>query len=197
MNQPMGLTVGSLLLAATGCMRPEMPPCPPTKPAQAPQMKALERLVGTWSWSGEMVSPTKEEIMKHMPPGSPPPPTTMTGSGKSEFVLGGHALKSEGTMDMGDGQKMTYVEYWMWDGRAEKYRAISMSDWAELGTGAFVPCDDCDGFCMKGTAVDAQGAKKGYEGCMRFVDNNTHEFTFTERGPMGKMTFKGTAKRQK
>ena len=32
---------------------------------------------------------------------------------------------------------------------------------------------------------------------MKFVDKDTHDWTFTESGPMGKMTIKGTSKRQK
>jgi hypothetical protein len=170
---------------------------PPKKPAQAAEMKKLERMVGTWNWTGEMVSPTKEEMMKLMPPGSKEPQTTYAGTGKSEWVLGGTALKSEGSFDMGEGQKMTYLEYAMWDGKAKKFRTLSMSDWGEIGLGWMTPCADCDGFCSTGEVTDAQGNKKSAEGCMKWVDKDTQDWSFTERGPMGKMTIKGTSKRQK
>jgi len=190
------LTIGTLLLAG-GCMKPPMDMGPPKKPAPAPEMKKLERMIGSWSWTGEMVCPTKEEMMKHMPPGSKEPQMTFAGTGKSEWALGGTAVKSEGSFDMGEGQKMAYVEYWMWDGKAKKYRTLSMSDWGEIGLGWVTPCTDCDGFCTTGEAVDAQGNKKRVEGCMKFVDKDTYDWTFTESGPMGKMTIKGTSKRQK
>jgi hypothetical protein len=60
---------------------------PPKKPAPAAELKKLERMVGNWNWTGEMVSPTKEEMMKHMPPGSKEPQMTYAGTGKSEWAL--------------------------------------------------------------------------------------------------------------
>jgi hypothetical protein len=84
----------------------------------------------------------------------------------------------------------------MWDGKAKKFRTLGMSDWGEIGLGWMTPCTDCDGFCSTGEATDAQGNKKRVEGCMKWVDKDTHDWTFTERGPMGKMTIKGTSKRQ-
>lgn len=185
------------LVLAGGCTKPPMDMGPPKKPAPAAEMKSMERMIGNWTWTGEMVSPSKEEMMKYMPPGSKEPQTTFKGSGKAEWALGGTALKSEGSFDMGEGQKMTYVEYWMWDGKAKKYRGLSMNDWGEIGLSWISPCKDCDGFCATTDAVDAQGTKKRYEGCMKFVDKDTQEWSFTEIGPMGKMSMKGTSKRQK
>jgi hypothetical protein len=113
------------------------------------------------------------------------------------MVLGGTALHSIGTFDMGEGQKMTYEEYMWWDAKAGKYRNWSISDWGEVGSGWLTDCKDCDGFCSKAGAIDAQGNKKRFEGCMWFVDKDTMEWSFTESGPMGKMSMKGTSKRQK
>lgn len=189
------LTLATFVLAG-GCMKPPMDMGPPKKPEPAAEMKKLEQFAGTWKWTGEMVSPTKEELMKQMPPGSKEPQMTMAGSGKGEMVWGGTVLRMEGSFDL-EGQKMTYLEYWMWDGQAKKYRILSMNDWGEIGTGWATLCDDCDGFCSKSDATDAQGIRKRYEGCMKLVDKDTHDWSFTERGPMGKMSFKGTSKRQK
>ena len=186
-----------LLALVGGCTKPPMDMGPPQKPAPAAEMKRLERMIGTWNWTGEMVSPSKEEMMKYMPPGSKEPQTTFNGSGKMELVLGGAALKGEGSIDMGEGLKMTYIEYWMWDGKAKKYRTLSMSDWGEIGMGWATPCKDCDGFCMTGEARDAQGNKKRADGGMRIIDQDNHEWSFTESGPKGKMSMKGTSKRVK
>lgn len=180
-----------------GCMKPAMDMGPPKKPEVPAEMKKLERLVGAWNWTGEMVCPTKEEMMKAMPPGSKEPQTKFAGTGKMEMVLGGAALRGTGSFDMGEGQMMTYEEYWWWDAKAGKFRTWSISDWLESGSGWATPCGDCDGFCNKGEGIDAQGNKKRYEGCMKFIDKDTHEWCFTEHGPMGKMTMKGTSKRAK
>ncbi len=187
----------AVFTCAGGCMKPEAPMGPPTKPGPVAEMKNLEKMIGTWNWTGEIVCPSKEEMMKHMPPGSPEPQTVFQGTGKTEWALGGAALKSEGTFDMGEGQKMTYVDYWMWDGKAKKYRTLSMNDFGEIGEGWGTACKDCDGFCMTGKARDAQGNKKSAKGCVEFIDKDNHEWSFTEKGPMGKMTMKGTAKRVK
>ena len=187
----------AIFVLAGGCMKPPMSMEPPKKPSPAAEMKNLEKMVGTWNWKGEMVSPSKEEMMKHMPPGSKEPQRTFSGTGKGEMVLGGTALHSIGTFDMGEGQKMTYEEYAWWDAKAGNYRNWSISDWGEVGSGWMTACGDCDGFCSKADAIDAQGNKKRFEGCMKFVDKDTMEWSFTEIGPMGKMTMKGTSKRQK
>jgi hypothetical protein len=189
-------TTLSALVLFGGCMKPPMDMGPPKKPAPAPEMKELEKLIGTWNYTWEIVSPSNEEMKKPMPPGSKEPQTSFKGTGKMEWAMGGTALKGEGTFDI-EGQKMTYVEYWMWDGRAKKYRTLLMNDWGEIGEGWVTRCKDCDGFCSTGKATDAQGNKKRADGCMWFVDKDTHEWTFTEKGPMGKMTMKGTSKRQK
>lgn len=170
---------------------------PMKKPAPSPEMKKLEGLVGNWTWTGEMVDPSAEEMKAHLPPGAPPPPATFTGTEKFEYILGGTVLRQSGSMDMGEGQKMSYEGFWMWDARAGKYRTYFLNDWSENGTGWVTPCGDCDGFCMKGDSVDAHGQKKHGEGCMKRVDKDTWEWSMTEKGPMGKMSFKGTSKRAK
>lgn len=180
-----------------GCMKPTADMGPPKKPVQHEQMKKLDRLVGNWTWTGEMVEPSKEEMMKYLPKDAKPPQTTFAGTGKFEFILGGTVLKGSGSFDMGDGQKMNYEEFWAWDGKANKYRTYFLNDWSETGLGWVTPCGDCDGFCTKGDSVDAQGVKKHAEGCMKAVDKDTWEWSMTEHGPMGKMSMKGTSKRAK
>jgi hypothetical protein len=174
-----------------------MPMEPPKKPAPAPELKNLERLTGNWTSTAEMISPSKEEIMKHMPAGSKEPPSTFGSGNKTEWAMGGVGLKSEGWYEMGEGQKVNYVEYWTWDSKAKKYRTWYLSDWGESGTGLVTPCTDCDGFCVKGEGVDAQGNKKRMDGCFKFVDKDTVDWNFCEYNPWGKMSMKGTSKRQK
>ena len=179
--------VGFAILVG-GCAKPAMDMGEMKKPSPAPEMKKLDGLVGSWKWTGEMVEPSMGDA------GQQP---TFSGTGKFEFILGGSVLKETGSMDMGEGQSMAYEGYWVWDAGAKKYRTYFLNDWSENGIGWVTPCGDCDGFCMKGDSVDAQGAKKRGEGCMKRIDKDTWEWSMTEKGPMGKMKMKGTSKRAK
>ncbi len=196
MLRRIGLTVATLALVG-GCMKPPMPMEPPKKPTPAPEMKKLERMIGSWASTAELTPECKQQMMKHMPPGSKEPPSTFAGGGKMEWTLGGLAVKAEGWYDMGEGQKGNYVEYWMWDAKAKKFHTWMIDDWGKIGSGWAAPCPDCDGFCMNGAGSDADGNKLRWEGCMRFVDKDTREWQFTESGPMGEFSLKGTDKRQK
>ena len=134
-------------------MKPPMKMGPPKKPSVPAEMKELEKFIGNSTWTGEMVSPTKEEVMKHMPPGSKEPPTTFAGGGKSEWAFGKLALKAEGWYDMGEGQKGNYIEDCMWDARAKKYHTWTIDDLGKTAAGWPAPCADCDGLCTTGPVV--------------------------------------------
>jgi len=196
MKRNLGCLLGAVAFLG-GCMKPAADFDPMKKPAPSAEMKKLEGLVGNWNWTGEMVEPSKEEMMKYLPKDAKAPETTFKGTGKFEFILGGAVLKESGSMDMGEGQSMSYEGFWMWDAKAGKYRTYFLNDWSENGVGWVTPCGDCDGFCMKGDSVDAHGMKKHAEGCMKRIDKDTWEWSMTEHGPMGKMSMKGTSKRAK
>ncbi len=180
-----------------GCMKPPMPMEPPQKPSPAVEMKKLERLVGTWSGTAELVEPCPEEMKKMMSDSERAKfKSTFAFNGKTEWAFGGMALKSEGWFEMGENQKVNYVEYWTWNSTKNQYDTWYLSDWGEIGTGSVVPCGKCDGFRSKAVGIDAKGDKKKMEGCLEFPDNNTMKWDFTEYNPWGKMVMKGTSKRQ-
>lgn len=181
-----------------GCMKPSMPMEPPQKPSPAPEMKKLEPMVGTWTETGEIVEPNPEEMKKMMPESERAKfKSTFAGGGKAEWAMGGIALKWEGWHDMGEGQKESFVEYWTWDPKVGKFHTLYVSDWGKTGAGVATPCESCNGWCVKGTGFDDLGQKSSYEGCLKMTDKDSMEWCFTERGPMGKMSLKGTSKRQK
>jgi len=175
----------------------EMPPMP-TKPAPFPEMKMLDVMVGNWTGSGEIVDPDPEEMRAMMPEGERDKfKATFSGSSSAKMILGGAVLQSDGTYEMPGDQKGTFVEMWTWDPREGKFRTWFASDWLETGTGWATPSADGRCFQVRGSAYDAMGMKKRFDGCMCIVDNDTMEWNFTERGPMDRMTMHGSNKRQK
>lgn len=180
-----------------GCAQPQWPMEPPQKPGPAPEMAKLGRMVGSWSGTAEIVSPSPEAMKEMMPEGSDEMPSSFAGGWKTGWALGGMFLYGHGWHEMGEEQKVNYFEYWTWDPKAKKYRTWFFSDWGESGRGWATFDPDGDTIRMKAHWHDAQGASKRGEGTMTFVDNDTIDWTWSERGPMGKMEFKGTSKRKR
>ena len=181
------------LAFVAGCMQPH-PPEMPKKPTPAPEMQKLSRFLGNWTSTWEMVKPTPEEMKKMMPD----MPGTGKGGGKYELGWGGLVLKGTMWNEMGK-DKMNGEEEWMWDAHAKKYRTFWRSDWNEMGSGWAWWCgDDC--ICMKAEYYSPMhGADVKGEGCLKFVDNDTLEFCWAEKGFLGTtmMEMKGTSKRTK
>jgi hypothetical protein len=175
----------------------EMPPMP-TKPAPFPEMKMVEPMTGTWTGSGEMVEPCPDEIRAMMPESERANfKSTFAGGSTSKFELEGAVLRSEGWFEMPADQKGSYLEYWTWDPREGKFRTWFSSDWSETGAGWATPSKDGRCFHVKGSSYDAMCNKKKFEGCMCIRDNDTLEWDFTERGPMGRFRMRGMSNRQK
>lgn len=175
----------------------DMPPMP-TKPAPFPEMKMLEPMVGTWTGSGEMLEPDPETIKAMMPESERAKfKSTFGGGSTSKWELDGTVLRSEGWYEMPDNQKGSYIEYWTWCPKAGKFRTWFSSDWSESGNGWVTPSADGRCFQMKGSSCDAMGNTKKFEGCMCLPNNDTMEWDFTEKGPMGRFRMHGTSKRQK
>lgn len=179
-----------------GCEQPRPPEDFFQKPSPAAELAKLERLLGSWAGTAEMVSPTPEEMKAMMPEGAEELPSEFAGESKMEWALGGMFLKGEGWHEMGTDKKVHYVEYWTWDPKAKKYHAWYFSDWGEFGEGWASFSKDGNSMDMEWTGFDARGAKSRGEGTIAFVDDDTHSWTWTEKGPMGKMKMKGTARRE-
>ncbi len=174
-----------------------MPPIP-AKPAPFPQMKMLEPMVGTWTSSGEMVDPDPEEIRAMLPESDRANFKSSFGGGSTnKMILDGAVFQTEGWYEMPDNQKGTYIEMWTWDPCKQAFRTWFTSNYLETGTGWATPSADGRCFHVRGSAYDANCMKKKFEGCMCIPDNDTTEWHFTEKGPMGRMTMHGKSTRQK
>jgi len=198
LHRTLGMGLALTLLSGCRMMGPmEMPPMP-TKPAPFPEVKMLEVMVGTWTGTGEMTEPDPETIKAMMPESERAKfQATFAGGSTSKWELDGAVLRSEGWYEMPDNQKGTYLEYWTWNPRKGKFQTWFSSDWSETGTGWVTPSADGRCFQVKGHSYDAQCNKKKFEGCMCVVDNDTLEWQFVEKGPMGKFGMRGTSNRKK
>lgn len=186
------LTLAGLAMFVVGCSQQhaKMDMSMPEKPEPAPELRKLERFVGTWSGEAEMVGSMAEALKREMPAGSE---LKFAGGGTWDWTMGGMYLRMDGWHSMGDGQKMNMIEYITWDPKMQRYRSFYFSDWGEIGEGFMKLSDDGDSFTSEARMIDSKGNKSTGTGTMRFVDNNTLEWTWKESNGL---EFKGTSKRQ-
>ena len=124
------------------------------------------------------------------------PHATTNGQSTIEWDLGGVFLKERGWYETPDGRRVHFVAYLTWDPRSKQYRAWKFNDWGQQG-------DEWLRFDRDGTvhartkSTDAQGHTLHGTGRYAFPDDNVIEWTRTQRGPMGRVTLKGTMKRQR
>ncbi len=181
-----------------GCAKPDWSTEPPQKPVPCPELTKLSRLIGSWSGTAEWVYPTVEEMQAGMPEGAEDMPTSFKGGGKFTWALDGMFLFGESWHEMGPDERMHYMEFWTWDDKAKKYRTWSFTDWGQTGDGwAWFDAADGNTIQLKGTSVDADGSKHHGQGKMTFLDDGRYEWDWTERGPEGKMAFKGVSNRER
>lgn len=188
------MSVTAVLMA--GCEKPEWSMGPPKKPRPAPELAKLERMIGTWSGTAEIVSPSPEEMKKMMPEGAEEMPSTFAGGNEARWSLDGMFLRQEGWHEMGEGQRATYLEFITWDPKVKKYHNWYFSDWGESGEGWMTADSDGSTFHIKTTGKDANGDSKRGKGSFTFVNDDTMTWEWSETGPKGKMKLKGTSKRK-
>ena len=183
-----------ILVLIGGCAQPKWEMEQPKKPQPSPELQKLSRLIGNWTGTAEWVYPPLNEINANLPEGEKIP-STYGGGGSYAWTLDGMFLKGEGWYEMGADQPVKYVEYWSWDAKAKKYRTWSFSDWGECGDGlAWFDPADANIMYFKGT-VGGEGGKRHGSGKMTFISDDTYDWAYAERGPEGRMEFKGTSKR--
>ena len=181
-----------------GCNKPDKSAAMSmTKPPQPIQMKNLERFVGKWSGTAEFAPATAEKMRKAMPVSDTGKPmqTSFSGSGESRWVLDGMTLRHEGWYEMGEGKKKHYVEFWTWNPNKEKYRVVAMDNWGGYAEGWATSRDGGRSYHVTMTGTDGHGNTEKGHGTMTFTNPNTMEWTWSMKGPGGKMDFVGTSKR--
>ncbi len=175
------------IMFMAGCAERPMSMEPPQRPEPAVELAKLQRMIGNWAGTAEMIIP-----------GAPPSdePMTFEGENKCEWILGGMFLKSEGWHEMGPDERMSYVEFWKWDPKAGHYRTWYFGDWGDHGSGSAKFSSDGKTLHFRAQGTDAGGNRTKGKGTMTFSDDDTMEWTWAETGHQGKMEFKGTSHRQ-
>jgi len=181
------------LTTLAGCMQPQMPMGDFKQPDPAPEMAKLAKFLGTWEGTAHFNDETAD-MMKSMAPEGEEMPNDFAGGGTYTWTLDGHFLKGTGWHEMGPDQKAQYVELWTWDAKEGKYKTWFYSDWGEYGTGTATWCED-NCLCVKSTGSDPSGATMKGEGCMRFTDDKTLDWNWSEKRGPAKMGFYGTSKK--
>ena len=104
----------------------------PTALAQATQLKKLEPLVGDWQISGTFKPTLDGEDI----------PVTTTASGR--WVLGGHFLKQETIVDLGEGMPdIAMITFTGWDNETQRYVSFEVFNDGDLASvETFIPDDD-------------------------------------------------------
>lgn len=194
------LVIGLFLLAAAGCAEMKRmttknyAPAEPMsmadmkKPSQPVQMKQLEPFIGIWEGTAEMVALPGTAAASQ-------PAQTFRGGATTDWALDGMAVRSEGWHEMPDGQRSNMVEYTTWDSRAQKFRTYYTSDWGDTGVGTMWADPGGQMFHWTAKGINAAGQTSSMSGTSTVVDKNTMTWTFTEAGPRGAMTMKGTSRR--
>jgi hypothetical protein len=159
------------------------------KPSPPVQMAQLDRLIGSWTGTAELVYPKPRE-------GSEDAESSPTAH-KCERVMDGMYLREEGWYEMGPDAKVRYVEYVTWDADAGAFRIFFFNDWGEFSTATGRPSVDGNSFTFRGRGTDAGGKTVRESGTMSFVDDSTVQWTWSQHDWLGATTFtvKGTSKR--
>jgi hypothetical protein len=143
-----------------------------------PEMKVLERLVGTWK---------SENVVKT----APTTPTASTGVSKTTLILGGHFTENRNYSNDG---ALANINMFSYDARGKVYRQwLFDSNGNTLeSTGTW----NADNRTL--TFTKEQGGNKGVFS-MRFVDDDTVHTNIVWKDAAGKVTFdfEGKATRQK
>ena len=192
---------GFLALFLSGClMAPSIEEIEAmmAKPERPAELNMLDKMAGTWEMTGEMVTPMPREMAARLEAESGEPPETMAMKAQTtmSWCLDNMFMKSEGWHEMPDGERMRFNEFITWDARKGKFHSWWFSNWGETGEGWMSFAADGQSCTMQARGMTADGTKKSYKGTFTFVDDDTMTWTFTEHGPMGPMTMKGTSKRK-
>ena len=177
----------------TGCQPPKMTMAELFgKPEKSAELARLERLVGTWSGTAEMVSPTAAEMSEMITDGDVP--ESFQGSEEYKWVLDGQFLMGEGWHEMPNGERANYIMFWTWDDKANKYRTWYFGSMGEWGKGS-VRFKGDNIMHVKAKGHGPHGDMRG-KGQMTFVTDDKMDWTWQEGNLFFQMKMKGSSHKQ-
>jgi hypothetical protein len=146
-----------------------------------------------------MVKPTSEQMEKYLPEAMDHMPKTFAGGGTSMWAMDGMAIREDGWYQMSKDEKVNYVSHVVWNPRRRCFEGQYTDNWGNHGTSTMKMCDDGDSFTMTARETDVDGVTTKSRGTMRFIDNDTMEWSYSMLGPFGieMMQLEGTSYRKK
>lgn len=160
----------------------------------APELSELERFVGTWEGSSEVVtgdvSALGEAWATRGEDGQAP--NSFLAGADAQWVLGGMFVKTESWHDTGTGVVIHYVDFKTWDATQKAYKSWYFSDVGESGESWMTLDPDGTTFHVTSTARRADGTSSSGTGTIQFDGPDTMEWTWIEHGQDGKLEFRGT-----
>lgn len=174
-------------LLLTGCMpkmtMEDMKQMMPKRPVELDQ---LNRFVGTWDSTGEMKFTGMDE------------PIRATGTMESKWDGDNWILVNKGTFTMGELGSMTGIEMWTYDTRKKVFRNNWIDSMGSIGMGETRHDARTDVWHIKAFSYTPFG-KTSAKGTMKFLDDRTMEWSWTEYAMGGLMKtaeMKGTSKKR-
>lgn len=156
------------------------------RPAELDQLNAW---VGTWSATGTAEMAGMEE------------PIEFSGTSITAWDLDGWALVEHSDFKMGDMEPMKGMGLWSYDAKSKVFRTTWTDTAGGIGYGKAWYNKKTDSWMMRGHGRGPMGATTG-KGCVKFVDENTMEWTWQEwpawdlLGLFKFMKMKGTSTKQ-
>jgi hypothetical protein len=161
----------------------------------APELRELDRFVGGWRGTSELVSGS-EAALAELPGKEGEPASSFEGGAEARWVLGGMFVKTESWHDTGTGSKIRYVDFKTWDAGRGKYRSWWFSDAGESGESWFTLDPDGSTFHVTATATRPDGSTSTGGGSITFTDEDTMEWTWFEDVGGDRLEFRGSNTRR-
>jgi hypothetical protein len=178
------LALGAAVLL-TGCApKMTMEDLKAKMPKRPAELDKLNAFVGTWDAEGECKMTGLEETLK------------VTGTSEIKWADNNWYLVEHGTFKMGDLDEMQGAGAWTYDTHAKKYRNIWVDTTGSMGAGKARYDEKTDTWHFCGTSHGPWGKTWG-KGHMKFVDEKTMEWSFTEYSGLCKtMEMTGTSRKR-
>jgi len=181
----LGLTL-VIGIGAAGCQKKEDMSKMFKTPPRPAELDRLDSFAGTWEWTGEMKMAGSDKV------------TPFKGTGIIAWEADNWALVEKSSMSMGDSaDRMSGLAIWSYDLPRRKYRFYGTGAMGTFsGWGTYD--DKSQAWKFSGTS-EMGGQKTCGKGTMRFVDQNTMEWSQSEYAFLGLikvMDMKGTGRRK-
>lgn len=177
------------LVAAVGCQpKMTMEDMKAHRPQRPAELDALNAFVGTWQGTGTctmLMVDGKPEI-------------ATSGTSTTQWEADGWYLVERSTYEMGELGTMQGIGIWTYDAKDKEYEMDWYDTMGGTGEGEAKRNPDTGVWTMKSQSDSAHGKSYG-EGTVKFIDDNTMEWTWKEWGDalhmMPIMEMKGTSTR--